>query len=57
MSLQSEDTSKNSTNKEYIESLITDEIYNYKDLINNISDFESESFLSKEINNLNELID
>ena len=50
-------SSKNSTNKEYIESLIEDEIYNYKDLINSISDFESESFLSQEINKLNELID
>ena len=50
-------SSKNSTNKEYIESLIEDEIYNYKDLINSISNFESESFLSQEINKLNELID
>ena len=50
-------SSKDSTNKEYIESLIEDEIYNYKDLINSISDFESESFLSQEINKLNELID
>jgi hypothetical protein len=50
-------SSKNSTNKEYIENLIEDEIYNYKDLINSISDFESESFLSQEINKLNELID
>ena len=50
-------SSKNSTNKEYIESLIDDEIYNFKDLIKNISDFENESFLSQEINKLNELID
>ena len=50
-------SSKNSTNKEYIESLIDDEIYNFKNLINNISDFESENFLSQEINKLNELID
>ena len=50
-------SSKNSTNKEYIESLIDDEIYNFKDLIKNISDFEDESFLSQEINKLNELID
>ena len=50
-------SSKNSTNKEYIESLMDDEIYNFKDLIKNISDFENESFLSEEINKLNELID
>ena len=35
-------SSENSTNKEYVEKLIDDEIYNFKDLIKNISGFENE---------------
>ena len=50
-------SSKNSTNKEYMESLIVDEIYSFKDLIENISGFENESFLAQEINKLDELFD
>ena len=49
-------SSENSTNKEYIEKLMDDEIYNFKDLIKNIYGFENESFLAQQINKLNELI-
>ena len=49
-------SSKNSTNKEYIERLIDDEIYKFKDLIKNIYGFENESFLAQQVNKLNELI-
>ena len=49
-------SSGNSTNKEYIERLIDDEIYKFKDLIKNIYGFENESFLAQQINKLNEFI-
>ena len=49
-------SSVNSTNKEYIERLIDDEIYNFRDLIKNIYGFENESFLAQQINKLNEFI-
>ena len=50
-------SSENTTNKEYIERLMGDEIYSFKDLIENISGFENESFLAQEINKLDELFD
>ena len=34
-----------------------DEIYSFKDLIENISGYENESFLAQEINKLDELFD
>ena len=49
-------SSENTTNKEYIERLIDDEIYKFKDLIKNIYGFENESFLAQQVNKLNELI-
>ena len=49
-------SSENSTNKEYIERLMDDEIYNFRDLIKNIYGFENESFLAQQINKLNEFI-
>ena len=48
--------SEDSSNQEYIQNLIDDEITKLKDLIEIISSFENEGFLIKEMNKLNKFV-
>ena len=48
--------SEDSSNQEYIQNLIDDEITKLKDLIEIISSFENERFLIKEMNKLNKFV-
>ena len=50
-------SSENNSNQNYVKSLINNEILGFKDLIDDISNYEDGNFLIEETNKLNELVD